>query len=299
MIANCDAVETDSRLLLVDAGNTRTKIGVFADRPPTEGQLPQCVAELTIENGETVEWARIARLAGATERFQLVLTGSNPVRVAELTKSVPVDWPAPLKLPPRSRFPLAIDVDFPERVGIDRLLNAIAANQLRLSGQSAVIVSSGTATTIDYVSPDGRFCGGAILPGFELSARALHQYTALLPLIPLDVVLDAQPSDVGRNTEAALRSGLYWGHVGGVKELVRRLLQRGTVDQQTASGDQSRHLGNAAVGDLPLLVVTGGAAPLLLPHLPSFVRHEPQLPLQGLAILMHSRTPHRDSSSEV
>ena len=284
------------QLLLVDAGNTRTKVGLFADSAPEPGRLPACDAEFTLDNQEHPDWERLAGVGRGSDRLKIVLTGSNPARVAALTDSLPAGWPAPLALPPRSRFPISIDVDYPERVGIDRLLNAIAADQIRRSGQSAVVVSSGTATTIDYLAADGRFCGGAILPGFELSARALHQYTALLPLIPLNVVLEEQPVDVGRNTEAALRSGLYWGHVGGVKELVRRLLHRGTVEQQSASGEESRHLGNAAASELPLLLLTGGAAPLLLPHLTSFVRCEPQLALQGLAILMQTSASASDPS---
>lgn len=272
-------------LLLVDAGNTRTKLGLFDDAPPPVGELPVCRHEWIVENDEAPPWDEVHATLAGDRNLRLYLTGSNPRRVDELRTALPASWPVPCALSPRTEFPLSIEVDSPERVGIDRLLNAIAANQVRHPRQAAVIVSSGTATTIDYVAPDGSFRGGAILPGFELSARALHQYTALLPLIPLRDVLEQPPDDLGRNTEQALQSGLYWGHVGAVREIVRRFLNRGTVEQQQSLGEPARHLGNATVNELPLILLTGGAAPVLRPHLPSGTRHEPQLPLQGLAIL--------------
>jgi type III pantothenate kinase len=272
-------------LLLVDAGNTRTKVGVFADADPPAGVLPTAQQEWIVENGDPVDWGDVQSALPENHRLRLCLTGSNPQRVGELLTTLPDDWPRPMVLPQRDAFPLEIEVDFPEKVGIDRLLNAIAANHVRRAGQAAVLISSGTATTIDYVNPRGDFCGGAILPGFELSARSLHQYTALLPLVPLGDVLERPPDDVGRNTEAAVRSGLYWGHVGAVRELLRRLMQRAAVDQQGATDGAARHLGNVSADELPLVLLTGGAAPVLQPHLPSLTRYEPQLALQGLALL--------------
>lgn len=287
------SLRTDSQrhLLLVDAGNTRTKIGLFHDAPTPTGLLPQCLREWILENDEAPNWGAIATEVPALGSLRLCLTGSHPNRVDELRSVLPTGWPHPAPLPPRDRFPLAIDVDYPDKVGIDRLLNAIAANQVRRPEQAAVIISSGTATTVDYVAPDGSFRGGAILPGFELSARALHQYTALLPLIPLEGVLDQPPDDLGRNTEAALRSGLYWGHIGAVRELLRRFMQRGTVEQSHCQVTSDRHLGNVTAAEIPLVLLTGGAAPLLAPQLPSLVRAEPHLALQGLALLCQQSPP--------
>lgn len=278
------------RLLLVDAGNSRTKIGVFSEPPADPRELPPCSACIAIDNHRPAPWDELARthaldLTG-TDDWRLCLTGSNPTRVAELRASLPSGWPTPVEFPDRSRLPLEINVDFPQQVGIDRLLNAVAANRLRRPGQAAVLISSGTATTVDYVDPAGRFCGGAILPGFELAARALHQYTALLPLIPLEPVLASPPDAIGRNTADAIRSGLYWGHVGAVRELLRQALHRGTQDQSALGASDERHLGNVSAEETPLVLVTGGAAPLLLPHLPSFCRSEPCLPLQGLALVV-------------
>jgi type III pantothenate kinase len=252
------------KILVVDAGNTRVKLGTFDALAREARALPVCLQAASTPAGARVPWDEFR-----PQIVRAIITGSNPHEVDRLVEEWPPDWPPPERLVERKRLPIAIDVDFPEKVGIDRLLQAIAANVVREPEQPTVIISSGTATTVDYVDARGHFCGGAILPGFDLCAKALHQYTALLPLIEMSAVLsdDATPAELGRNTEAAITSGLYWGHVGAVKELMRRLMH---VDE---------------VHHHPLLLLTGGAAPLLHPHLPTIVRFEPHLALQGLALV--------------
>ncbi len=250
-------------VLVVDAGNTRVKLGTFDASAVSPRALPVCLHAAAVTIGATMPWADFSAPVA-----RAIVTGSNPHEVDRIAREWPPGWPVLERLVDRNRLPIVINVDFPEKVGIDRLLQAIAANVIREPDQPAVIISSGTATTVDYVDARGHFCGGAILPGFDLCARALHQYTALLPLIEMSSVLadNATPAELGKNTEAAITSGLYWGHVGAVKELMRRLMHVDEVHHQ------------------PLLLLTGGAAPLLHPHLPTIVRHEPHLALQGLAL---------------
>ena len=124
-----------------------------------------------------------------------------------------------------------------------------------------MIVDSGTATTVDVVSAEGAFVGGAILPGLAMSARALHHYTALLPLVSVAELGERTPAALGRNTRAAIQSGLLWGQLGAVKELIER---------QTGSKAQ--------------VFVTGGGGALLATYLAN-ARFEPHLALQGLVML--------------
>lgn len=242
--------------------------------------LPDCRRSSAVACGAELPFADAVAGIPAAGTIMGVVTGSNPSEVDRVCRAWPADWTSPHRLADRRELGLSLDVDFPDKVGIDRLLNAVSANVLRADRQPAIIIDSGTATTVDYVSSAGAFCGGAILPGFDLCARALHQYTALLPLVPLSRVIqrDGLPAELGRNTEAAITSGLYWGHVGAVKELMRRLMH------VAAPGERASSAAGPA-SELPLLVLTGGAAPLLLPHLPTFVRHEPHLALQGLALV--------------
>jgi type III pantothenate kinase len=118
-------------------------------------------------------------------------------------------------------LPLVVQVEIPERVGMDRLMAAVAANQLRPMNSAAIVVDAGTAITVDLVSAEGVFQGGAILPGLRLVARALATGTDLLPMV--ESCLETAPSVLGKNTTAAIQSGLFWGSLGAVRELIRRL----------------------------------------------------------------------------
>jgi type III pantothenate kinase len=148
-------------------------------------------------------------------------------------------------------------------VGVDRLADAAAVNCLRGTGLPALIIDLGSALKVDMVSAEGAFAGGAIMPGIGMSARALHEYTDLLPLVE---VTDVPPA-LGTSTVAAMQSGLYWGAVGAARELVARLF---------------------AGGPRGPIYLTGGAGALLAGVLadasdepPQFVPH---LTLAGIAL---------------
>ena len=264
-----------SLLLAIDAGNTRVKFGLF-DSPSDAPGLPICGEFAAVHCDEPAPWTTIRNWVD-DDRLHLrcVMTGSNPRALAALRAEWPSDFPEPETLTNHLDFPLTIALPSPERVGIDRLLNAVAANSLRASGQPAIIVDSGTATTVDALNSDGAFVGGAILPGLELSARALHEYTALLPEVPRTDFTSEGPQPVGHDTISALRSGIFWGQVGAITHLVDRL-------------SQALHDPRAPAC---LTLLTGGGGPLLRPHLPSAYRWEPALPMQGLALTVErSRT---------
>ena len=202
------------QILAVDVGNTRTKIGFFAFESPDADRLPECLRFLAIPHGEEIPWESLAGWT-SPEKSRVAIAGSHPSRMAELRNELQQHgWGAAWPLTDRSVIPLAIDVDEPEKVGIDRLLNAVAANVLRPADRAAIVIDTGTAATVDFLSADGRFCGGAILPGFALSAQALHAYTALLPSLTVRELANEPPLAVGRNTSDAIRSGVYWGHAG-------------------------------------------------------------------------------------
>lgn len=144
--------------LAIDVGNTRVKLGLFAwPSSRTRGELPACVERTSLLADEPLPWELLAQWQSATTNWlPAAIAGSNPVGV-ERIKSV---WPSSLGPVPQTivntdDFPLPIRVDEPRRVGIDRLLNAVAVNELRSANHSAVIVDSGTATTVDVVSADG------------------------------------------------------------------------------------------------------------------------------------------------
>jgi type III pantothenate kinase len=120
------------------------------------------------------------------------------------------------------RLPLTVRLENPERAGIDRLLIAVAANARREQSTPAVLVGAGTAVTVDWLDADGAFCGGAILPGFHMMARALHEHTALLSLVEMPGTLPPIPGD---STPAAIKAGVFWSVAGGVGALIDRLIE--------------------------------------------------------------------------
>jgi len=160
-------------------------------------------------------------------------------------------------------LPLTVDVEFPERVGMDRLVAALAANRLRSSGSPAIVVDAGTAITVDLVDAHGVFRGGVILAGFGLTARALAAGTDLLPAVDTTFQRDPPPV-IGRSTEQAIRSGLFWGGIGAIRELV------GRIESQLATSTE--------------LFVTGGDAERLTDYLSEHARFVPDLVLQGVAL---------------
>jgi len=119
-------------------------------------------------------------------------------------------------------LPLSIEVASPERVGMDRLVAAVAVNQLRSPKHPALVVDCGSAITCDLVSADGVFQGGAIMPGWRLATHALAEETDQLP----EVAWTSSPVEVvGKSTEGAISSGVYWGTLGALRELVSQMSQ--------------------------------------------------------------------------
>jgi type III pantothenate kinase len=160
-------------------------------------------------------------------------------------------------------FPIRVDVDVPERVGADRLAGAVAAQALRARDHSAIVVDAGTAITVNAISTDGRFLGGAILPGRQMTATALCASTDLLPMVELG---DAEPTapPIGRSTPEAIRSGLYWGTLGALGRLI----------------DEMRK----PLGEPLDLFLTGGGMADLVAGFGADARFVPDLVLRGIAL---------------
>jgi type III pantothenate kinase len=139
-------------------------------------------------------------------------------------------------------LPLTVRLEHPERAGVDRLLNAVAANGRRTPGVPAVIVDAGSAVTVDWIDKTGAFCGGAILPGLRLMAKALHDYTALLP----EIEITRTPTPVpGTTTTAAMELGIFASVDGAIGLLTEAFAVASRKDAQ------------------PELFFTGGDSPLL------------------------------------
>ncbi len=253
-------------LITVDVGNSRVKIGLFdrVEHSAVHLHLPRCRHVSAVRVDEEIPWLQTLAQLPQAASIGGIIAGANPQGVKRVLATWPNDRaPHPRVLSNACEIPLTIRLQAPEKVGIDRLLNAVAANVIRAATRPAIIIDTGTATTVDVVAADGAFEGGAILPGFELAARALHQYTALLPLVSIEELAGLSRGPVGKDTGEALRSGLFWGQLGAVRELVERYTR--ILDTE------------------PQLLLTGGGAELLAEHFPG-ARWDPALSLEGLAL---------------
>ena len=161
-----------------------------------------------------------------------------------------------LEITGESALPIAVNVENPASVGPDRVLNALAAwTRYR---RNVIAIDLGTATTFDLVTAGGVFIGGAIAPGPQAGLEWLAHGAALLPRIEL-----APPAAViGRDTEAALGSGVFHSVIDALDGMVARIRESWEADD-------------------PLVVATGGFAPLVAPHTQSVNRIEPHLTLLG------------------
>ncbi len=118
---------------------------------------------------------------------------------------------------PGIRTQMPILYENPREVGADRIVNAVAAFDKHPRG--LLICDFGTATTVDAVTPKGEYLGGVIAPGIGISAEALFQRASKLPRV--DIVRPARV--IGRNTVESMQSGLLYGYVGLVKEVIARM----------------------------------------------------------------------------
>ena len=253
---------TAAPLIVVDVGNSRIKFGLFDSIAEDTLPQPSTCHSVHTESWDPVEIALwLAPLKPAEVRWRIA-TVNRPAATRLLTW---LEGEAATKIHQltHEQLHLVVELERPHDVGMDRLLAAIAANRLRPQDRPAVVVDLGTAITVDVISAYGAFRGGAILPGIELSAKALHEFTDLLPQLSL-AHLDEPPAALGTSTTEALTSGIYWGAVGAMRTLIEQLSE--------------------GLAEEPFVVLTGGAAPSVAKLLGPAVHFEPDLVLAGIAL---------------
>ncbi|MBX9583442.1 MAG: type III pantothenate kinase [Gemmataceae bacterium] len=194
--------------VVVDIGNSRIKWGW--GQPLRMASLPP---------DDEAAWDRQLAELGTSGPLAWAVAGVHPARLDRFAA-----WATArgdhVRVITHADIPLTIDVDEPAKVGIDRLLGAVAARHRTPAGSPCVAVDVGTAVTVNLIDAGGTFQGGAIFPGPHLMALALNRNTAALP--PVEVAAEPAPPPVGRNTAGAIRSGVAAAVQGGVGVLVTR-----------------------------------------------------------------------------
>lgn len=252
MLLAIDAGNTNIVFALIEAGTIRTRWRIATEARRTADEYAVWLSQLLQLEGyarEAVTSVIIATVVPrALHNLQTLARkyfGLEPM----IAGQPPVEWG------------MALDVDEPGSLGADRAVTAIAAHQ-RHAGD-LIVIDFGTATTIDWIDYRGAYKGGIIAPGINLSLDALVTAAAKLPRIAIEA--PASASVIGRNTVDQMHIGIYWGYVSLIEGLTARM--------------------KAEIARPAKVIATGGLAVLFERHTNVFDAVEPDLTLQGLAIL--------------
>lgn len=216
------------RNLVIDIGNTRVKYGVFYQDKLVEEQL-----------NTGVQLGDILRLA----------TNHNVENIiySSVAEEWPVDWTSKLEteyrlwsLNEHTLLPFENDYATPATLGKDRLA-AVAGAQYHYPGTNCLVVDAGTCITLDVLRADGVFLGGNISPGIQLRLRAMHEFTARLPLVKPAV----NDSLWGTSTLTALQNGGVQGAALEIEALVARLSKQWSGLKVLLTGGDAPLLANS------------------------------------------------------
>jgi type III pantothenate kinase len=258
-------------LLAIDVGNTNIVLGVFEDDRLVESWRLATLRERTSDEiGIWVAQLFEHRSLDAGKVTGIIM-GSvvPPLTGTFITMAQRYFGLTPLNVDSSVDTGMPILYTHPAEVGADRILNGVAGYQLygRARRSPLIIVDFGTATTFDAISGKGEYLGGVICPGMQISADALFQRAARLPRVDL-----RKPCDViGRTTVGAIESGLYYGYVGLVDGLVRRM-----------QNELGKNTG---------CIATGGLAGVIAPEVDVIEHVDPDLTLQGLRMVWERNRP--------
>ncbi len=240
-------------ILAVDIGNTNINIGSF--------QKKRLIEHFCISNKYLVKQKTIFPLEPfIIDRSKYIVVASvNPKAESTFYKFLGKKHKKKILVIGREIKPMIpILVENPQKVGIDRVLNALAA--YRRIKAPTIVIDFGTAITIDIVTKEGEYTGGLILPGIRTSAYALNKQTALLP----EVDIKRPVKIIGNNVENAIKSGIYFGTVGSISYIISEIRK--------------------AYGDLHYTIATGGDAKIFRKDIFEIDKFIPRLTLEGIRI---------------
>ncbi|MEW6721026.1 MAG: type III pantothenate kinase [Thermodesulfobacteriota bacterium] len=248
-------------LLVIDVGNSNTVLGVY------EGEkLLHHWRVWTDRQKTSDEYGILLRNLYDASHFS-----SRDIKAIVIASVVPPLTPTivdlcgryfgvpPMVVGPGIKTGISIKMDNPKEVGADRIVNAVAAYAKHK--KASIVVDFGTATTFDYVSSKGDYMGGVIAPGVSISAEALFREASKLPRIEVT----KPPTVIGKNTVAAMQSGLFYGYVALVDGIIDRICREVRIS--------------------PHVIATGGLAREIAAESSKIHEIDENLTLEGLRII--------------
>ena len=245
-------------LLVVDVGNTNVVLGIY------EGDTLAHSWRLTTARERTAdEYGVLARqlLEGNAKKLDGAIVSSVvPPLNGPIEQMVEKYFGVrPLFVEAGIKTGMAVAVDNPLEVGADRIVNSVAAYEKY--GGPLIVVDFGTATTFDVVTGDGKYAGGVIAPGINISAEALFARASRLPRVEIR----RPPTVIGTNTVVNMQSGLFFGYLGLVDGILARMKKE--------------------LPKVKRIIATGGLASLLADDSEHIDEVDPDLTLRGLKII--------------
>jgi len=243
-------------LLVIDAGNTNVKLGVFRGT--------ELVAQwrLSTDRDGDVEVRSLFEHAGLElkEIEGIAIASVVPSLNEALRRMAEVDFElTPLFVDHTTDTGLKILYDSPAALGADRIVDSAAA--VAKYGAPCIVVDCGTATTFNAVNAAHEYVGGVIAPGIMISAEALFSRAAKLPRVKIE-----RPQKViATSTIGAMQSGLYYGYAGLVDGVLSQMI--------------------AEMGSRPRVIATGGLAPLIADGSKFIEQVDQTLMLDGLRLI--------------
>ncbi len=258
-------------LLAIDVGNTNTVLGIYEGAQLIRHWRVETNAARTVDEHAVLarDLLRDVQLTGAAMSCVVPALTATFRSLCRTYLGFEL-----LVVEPGVRTGLAMLYETPHTLGSDRLVNAVAAYE-RTRGPT-IVVDFGTATKIEYVTPEGAYAGGVICPGVRIASQALFARAARLS----SVELRCPQQTVGRTTLQALQSGIMLGHIATADGLVRRI--------QREQGVSAR------------VFATGGLAALLATECETIDEVDEFLTLDGLRLIYERNTgqpPRRRRSS--
>jgi len=206
-------------ILVVDVGNTHIVLGAFEGKDLLASWRLSTIEERSADELGMILLSLFAHEGLSVQKVEAVVVASVVPSVMyslehSIKKYFKID---PMVVGPGTKTGINIRCQNPKEVGADRIVNAVAG--FEIYGGPLIIVDMGTATTFCAISAKGEYLGGVICPGIKISADALYQKTAKLPRIDL-----IKPESViGKNTVSSMQSGIFYGYVGQIDYLVKRI----------------------------------------------------------------------------
>lgn len=195
------------RTLVLSIGNTSLFCGVF------EGERLQ--SSFRVAPSDLIKLPR--RVRGRIECA--ALCSVVPALTPDAVRLIRRIWNVEAKvLTAETARGLKIGYRRPRELGTDRIATTLGV-RAQFPRENVIVVDCGTATTVTALRRDGVLLGGAILPGIALWPEMLHGRTAQLPRVAV-----VRPrTAIGRSPRESMASGIYFGHVGAIRETVARV----------------------------------------------------------------------------